>query len=183
MPYNKLTFPLSRSEPAFPPALLLLTLTPPSLDSDFAPSFTVLAITSSELVCFVTAYTPDIHINIHQLLDTATSNLIYSPSPSPSSSSSTHTITITSCPRRSSHHSTSPTSPTLTSTPPTTTTTTRRLSSYTRENPDSPSITLEFGQRGTLGNVIFCIKARRECVPLGSWLKKTGLFSGYVFRV
>ncbi|KAI0084200.1 hypothetical protein BDY19DRAFT_973641 [Irpex rosettiformis] len=82
----------------------------------------------------------------------------------PSSSSST--VTISSSPRRASSHTDS-TQP-------------RRLSSYAKEA-DSPStaVTLHFGQRGTLGSVVF---PDESVVPMASWLKKTGLFSGSLSR-
>ncbi|KAI0753574.1 hypothetical protein BC629DRAFT_1177680 [Irpex lacteus] len=56
---------------------------------------------------------------------------------------------------------------------------TRRLSTT------EPSVTLEFGgSRGalSLGHVTFATKARRESLGMGSWVRKTSLFSGSLSR-
>ncbi|KAI0765561.1 hypothetical protein BC629DRAFT_1293484 [Irpex lacteus] len=84
-----------------------------------------------------------------------------SPSPQPL------TITISSTPRRSSPHSHSH--------PPNT----RRLST------SEPSVTLEFGgSRGalSLGSVTFSMKGRKESLGMGTWLRRTSLFSGSLSR-
>ncbi|KAI0693478.1 hypothetical protein BC835DRAFT_1072133 [Cytidiella melzeri] len=43
-----------------------------------------------------------------------------------------------------------------------------------------PSLTLEFGPRGALGNVVF--SAKNESVPMAQWLKKTSMFGGSMSR-
>ena len=45
-----------------------------------------------------------------------------------------------------------------------------------------PSIVLEFGRGGTLGSVAFTVHGKTSRVPMGQWLRKTGMFSGSLSR-
>lgn len=127
----------------------------------------------------------DVYDRLYLRVSTSSSSLAPSPPNMSRSSSSSSTSSLS-----SPHPASLPTEPFSISI----TNTGRRsstreyLSGHTqlsRSRAPAPSVVLEFGRAGALGGILFLAKdgKERRAIPMGQWLKKTGMFAGYVIML